>query len=43
MLPQTFKVTNAREAKVINNFKNVKEKLLKTNAAVWWPVKDGWF
>jgi hypothetical protein len=30
-----FKITDAQEANIINNFKNVKEKLLKTKAAIW--------
>jgi hypothetical protein len=30
-----FKIIDVQQAKVINNFKNAKQKLLKTNAAVW--------
>jgi hypothetical protein len=32
---KNFKVTDAQRAKIIKNFKNAKEKLLKTNAAIW--------
>lgn len=30
-----FKITDARQAKVISNFKDIKQKLRKTNAAIW--------
>jgi 1,4-alpha-glucan branching enzyme len=30
-----FKTTDAQWAKMINNFKNVKQKLLKANALFW--------
>ena len=30
-----FKIIDAQVAKMINNFKNAKQKLLKTNAAMW--------
>jgi len=30
-----FKVTDARQAKMINNLKNATYELLKTNAAIW--------
>ena len=30
-----FKKTDAQQTKMINNFKNIKQKLLKTNAAIW--------
>jgi hypothetical protein len=31
----TFKVTDAQQARIINNSKNVKAKLLESNAAIW--------
>ena len=31
----TMKMVNAQQAKLINNYKNTKLKLLKTNAAIW--------
>ena len=31
----TIKIVNALQAKLNNNYKNTKLKLLKTNAAVW--------
>jgi hypothetical protein len=30
-----IKITNAQQAKLYNNYKNTKLKLLKTNAAIW--------
>jgi hypothetical protein len=30
-----FKITDAQQADMSNNFKNGKQKLLKTNAAIW--------
>jgi len=32
---ETIKILSAQEAKLNNNYKNTKLKLLKTNAAVW--------
>jgi len=31
----TIKIVNAQRAKLNNNYKNTKLKLLKTNAAIW--------
>jgi hypothetical protein len=30
-----IKIINAQQAKIINNFKNLKEKVLRDNAAMW--------
>jgi hypothetical protein len=30
------KIINAQKAKIINNFRNTKEKLLRANAAIWY-------
>jgi len=30
-----IKITEAQQAKICNNYKNTKLKLLKTNAAIW--------
>jgi hypothetical protein len=30
-----FKITDAQQTKIINNFKNVQQKLLKINAAIY--------
>jgi len=37
LAPNTYntKLAKAQQAQVINNFKNIKEKLLKTYAAIW--------
>lgn len=31
----SYKSANVQQAQVTNNFNNIKEKLLKTNAAIW--------
>ena len=32
---KTFKIIDTKQAKIVNNFKIAKEKLLKTKAAIW--------
>jgi hypothetical protein len=34
-----IKCINAQQAKTVYSFKNIKEKLLKTNAAIWFKKK----
>jgi hypothetical protein len=33
---ENFKIINAEQVKLINNYRNTKYKLLKTNAATWY-------
>ena len=35
MYGERIKIINAKQAKLYNNFKNTKCKLLRTNAAIW--------
>jgi len=35
---EDFKIIDAQQAKLINSFKNVKHKLLKTNDAIWFNI-----
>ena len=35
---ESFIITDAQQAKLINSFKNAKHKLLKTNDAVWFNI-----
>ena len=35
---ESFKITDAQKAKLINSFKNAKRILLKTNDAVWFNI-----
>ena len=35
---ESFKITDAQQAKLINTFKNAKHKLLKSNDAVWFNI-----
>ena len=33
---ETIKIMNAKQAKLNNNYKNIKYRLLRTNAAIWY-------